>query len=296
MLFDPNMFALDTLGLLAVLEDVAALEPAATGALTYGPDEAPVGAVLVESGQTCWAAAAGMRPLTRILCERFGLARDVLENRYQRCREEGRPLGECLVDEALLSVEQLREALLEHTANALVVLSGARERAPRWREHRNSRYDARFSFNNSELLLAVASQVVPALQVRAWRVLERITVALHSAAFVADRGYLLPIWLQGDWELRDLLTLGAWAADTIELSSHATGEPTELVAATDERRRGVVAWRDPAEPRLVYGAMCFESTALGRLLSRYREIGSIGGLGNSAGGNHGARHAPHARA
>lgn len=194
----PDRSGAQLLRLLARLDE---LEPGATGALVVTRQHLPIGTLFLEGGRVCWAAAHGRaRRLSDLLCEHHEPRLDhrTLERVLAQCRTWNQPLGEALLDSGLLTEDELRAALLEHTAESLEVIAAADEVELTWVEHRRHRYDARFTFTLSELVLASATRLPVQAQL-ARPVLERVLrgggrgLAFHwgpGAAVLALRGAL----------------------------------------------------------------------------------------------------------
>ena len=256
-----------------LLRGVERLPAGATGALIFGDKSEPSGSVLVENGRICWAAAAGMtRRLTDILMEqsRTPLSRDTIEEAYERCRLDGTPLGASLVARGIVTPRGLRDALLTHTGDAIALLSEAlREEgkvSPAWVPNRTRRYDAQFTFNSTEILVAVGVRSDKERGLRAKGALENaLQDGAAGAAFRADPQRELPICeIRGEQiGVEGLVELGRWAHFALERSSRFS--PAEVVAATSASRSGALAW---SAEGVVYTALCEDRAVLSYLMSR----------------------------
>ena len=133
---------------------------AATGALTFGKLEQHPNVVLMEDGRVCWAAAADMRRRFTDLILRESavpLDRAKLETLFQECRQKGRPLGETLVRRGYLTEQGLSRTLRQHNAESLaqIALDGYSVEEASWHDRHGKKYDARFTYSPTELLVHV---------------------------------------------------------------------------------------------------------------------------------------------
>ena len=138
--------------ILLLVEELSASSP--SGCLAFERDDGTVaGAVFVEDGRVCWAAATGLgRRLSDLLIARSNgaLGRARVETLVAECRARGKPLGERLVELGLVDEATLMRVLLEHTTESLEALSSARA-TERW-VARKGGYRAQFTFGLGELL------------------------------------------------------------------------------------------------------------------------------------------------
>lgn len=241
-----DQLALDDVGELLVVRDEAANVPSVRGA------------VFVERGRVCWAAARGLAPrLTQLLREPSGLDAPAMENLYRRCKLEGAPLGEFLVARGIVRPDDLRAALLQHTTESLDALCDERALASWW--PRPGGYNARFTFKTSELLahwfahrhgtpgaplgaaLATFSDSVPG---------EWGAVFMRVPTLAAP----LPIVVRGEVPEKSLslLRVGKWAASALDVASTFHDEDV-LVTAMEPGGTSLVAWRYDGE--IVAGRM-----------------------------------------
>ena len=231
--------------LLRLCEKLERLPANAVGALTFADaDGQAAGSVLVQSGRVCWAVAAGA---PRTLSDRLlGLPgaprRRTLEEVFQACRADGKPLGEALVDRGLVTRETLRVALREHTAAAIRAIAGL-ERMPRWAP-RATAYDPEFSFDPVELLVTAAEAYVAADALATAReaVRAHADVTTSIAAFACDSDEPgLPIALAGSVAGVDRLrSLGRWCRAAARMSHAEPGQPAIAVAGREDRSAVVV--------------------------------------------------------
>lgn len=145
---------MNTEKVLPLLIEIELLPEGTTGAFVFGPADKPVGTVLVEDGQICWAAAAktGKR-LTCLIEERANgsIEKGLIQMVFDECRLTGAPVGETLVERGILSPETFREVLLEHTVESFKVLMSETEMPPQWVTHRRKGYNPQFTFSTHEV-------------------------------------------------------------------------------------------------------------------------------------------------
>lgn len=266
--------ALDPNAALRLLEDVEQLPEDATGALVFGSPDEPAGMVLVERRMVCWAVAAGMRRrLTDLLCHQCTppLEPSTVEEVYRRCAATGRILGEELVASGLVSADGLRRALRQHTGEAITLLSRLRrvDVSPAWIAHRRCRYDARFTFSPSELLVGIASLRLQTLADTAHADLaSTLDAGGGGAAFSRRAGLALPLpfttYRASMFRVRDLVELGRWAMDTLDLAA-AVDEERRLVTASIPDGATLLAWQDGYS---VMAALCPDRASFARALLR----------------------------
>lgn len=182
------------------------------------------GAVFVEDGRICWAAATGLsRRLSELLVAHTGVARESMEAIFLRCKAERRPLGEFLVAEGIVQPRDLRSALERHTVESLLALTGRGRRAV-FRPRPRGGYSPQFTFGTSELLTRASATEDPAAADVAEAELERwLSREAWGAAFVRrpSRATPDPIALRGHGPqtARDLLGLAKWAASALDVVS-----------------------------------------------------------------------------
>ena len=129
----------------------------ATGEIVVRRAEAPCGSVFVEQGRVCWAAARGLaRRLTELLGERASLPSRQMESFFVSCRAQNVPLGEHLVGRGVLAAKDLREALLQHTAESMTSLCEGHARAV-WSPRSGKGYSPSFTFTTAELVARVGA-------------------------------------------------------------------------------------------------------------------------------------------
>jgi len=235
-----------------------------SGAWRFGEPDRRSGAVLVDHGRICWAIAPGTRRLTDVLAERHRIDRGALEAIYRRCQARGAPLGQSLVEDGVVSAEELRGTLLEQTAEAVVVLAPT-EVAPSWVPHRGGGYAPQFTFSLAEIAARAAALglgVDPSE--RAAALADRLRGGGWGAAFVG-RSPPLPVAVVGEeTDLGAVLAVGRWAERMISAWAR-TGKSAGLATA----RTGsgtAVAWLDVDG---INAAVCDDATTISRLLARH---------------------------
>jgi len=256
--------------LLAEVEDVPRTD---VGALVLERGAEREGVVLVEAGRVCWAAASRMpRRLTDLLLERSaGLDPSTLQGVFRRCRAEGRPLGESLVEDGLLSADGFRAALLDHTVDGLARLAAERAARPRWISRNESSYDPRFTFSTVELATVAASRQLPDVASRSAEALARLLPGGTSGAALYRGGSgarPVPVAHRDADEIGvgGLDGLSSWAVSSLDIASVFADSACEVVAHLSSGERWV-GWRDGD---LVYVAVCPRAPQLAALLGRLR--------------------------
>lgn len=238
----PSIAASSAVDLCAYVDDLA---PDATGELVFrrGTTE---GAVFVENGRVCWAAARGLaRRLTGLLGSSAKLDAAAMEVLYAHCKRQGTPLGEHLLGQGLVSAPELRDALLRHTAESLLALCGTGAVAD-WTPRRKGGYSSRFTFTTTELLTwtlagehpteseAASVELVDAFVERDW-----------GAAYLRSpkRASPDPIAIVGPCPPRveALFRLGRWASSSLDIAGLAHGERAFVATVVDGG--ALVAWR-----------------------------------------------------
>jgi hypothetical protein len=252
-----------------LLQHVEALPNGATGALAFGDD----GVILVEKKRVCWALTNDMKSrLTDLLCSQQDppLSREVLDEVFRRCKDEGRPMGEALVSGGLLSEPQLRAALLRHTCEAIIRLAQGNTITPtRFAHHAKEGYDPRFVFTTAELLasLAGARRFQFADEARQ-RLASLLMPDVRSFAFLRDARGRAPVVIavaKGcDLAVASALQLAGWAVGALDVASFV--DPSaRVVSATWCERLSLVSWR---RGEIGYVAVCATRAASAVLLSQ----------------------------
>lgn len=248
--------------LLAELEDL----PPESGAYLFEGE----GMILMEEGRICWAVGKdAQRTLTMLLQERcHDLDEEELQELFQECKDKGRPLGETLVARGLVSSEDFRAFLLEHTSEAIYRLALAAENGRgRWVAHRKKRYDATFTFDPLEILFDVGLRYLPeeveeGQATLRWYLAEEAT----GLAFLWSDGpnSLLPIAAlgRGHLDMREVMRIAEWAPLML---SGAGAVDLGMISWAD--RSGLVAWR---RGRLLFVAGCPTASCLAWIAGRHR--------------------------
>ena len=248
----------------------------ATGLLACGDPSLPAGGIFVDDSRICWIAARGLkRRLTDILSHEIHLSDGELRGLYDRCRLEGRPIGQALVGMGMISESHLRRVLRQHSAESLVQLA---HEGSGWhwlpRAHRG--YDPQFTFSPDELLLEIAGLWHGTAQADARAELEKFRgPGQHGGAFLRDpsESVYLPLAVYSDEKsltLNDLMALGAWATQLSAATMQLGESPTVVLGNTVDGKGAAVWWRDG----IVFAVRCRDREALARLMTRHLALGA----------------------
>jgi hypothetical protein len=117
--------------------------------------------VYLQAGRIAWGTTSTERfVFQRTLTERFGVSKEMLAATVAEGAKTGKPLGESLVGEGRLSLEQVRVALWAQVSATLTSLANALE--ARWvflpRGERFNDYDARLTFTLEEVTSALKGE------------------------------------------------------------------------------------------------------------------------------------------
>jgi hypothetical protein len=230
----------------SLLADVEALACGETGEIRVSRGPTWFGSIYVEAGTVCWASIAGAGTrLTRRLVDAAAISREEMERHYQRAIQEGAPLGEYLVGRKIVAQGDLRNALREHTNDALDAFA---DRGAIFHFARRSRsYHPKFRFSANELLLAAARRTVPA--VSGWS--ERTLVAVCGAhaegvAFSATggrRGLVAACGFVGA-SASEISALGEFAHGYLKLTERLREGPDRATVLMDGAQQGTFIWRE----------------------------------------------------
>lgn len=261
--------------LLALLE---ASYAGRTGVLVFGPAARPSGLVIIEEGRVCWAAAPRTRRrLAALLREKI---RDPeraarLDELCDERRKSGTPLCDALMDEELLSPDDLRGALLQHSLDSLREMQSALAAPPEFHPRRGGRFDARFTFSASELLARTGAMAEGALDEGELALLdlaagpEGIAFAFRLPQATAPRGAGAPCLvaaLRGEALSIDHLTrIGVWILGQTRGSSAGAPLPS-IVAHWDDAGRAIVAYHRGAT---ISVAVCASQDAAARAIGAF---------------------------
>lgn len=262
----------DPAAVLSLIHTIELLPPSATGALIVGPPARPLGLILLENGLVCWARAASMRGrLSELILARLdpGAGSSELGKVVRRCQAEGRSISEMLVSGGLISSEGLRDALRQHTAEAMLALAGHRGEAPAW-VARAKPFGARFSFSSVELLVLAGAAWAPGAAEEARGEMEKM---LRHGGFgvafakVSGSSGLVPVGeVQGSkLTLSEAIELGAWGARAVREDGVVRGGVPRLVAAMGPNGDALVAWLTGA---VVYVVICPSPSSLAHVLGK----------------------------
>ncbi|MCK6586281.1 MAG: hypothetical protein HUU21_39365 [Polyangiaceae bacterium] len=262
---DPN-------AVISLINTIELLPDSATGALIFGPLDNPIGLILIENGRVCWARADVMiGRLGELLRARLdpGANSNELASLVQRCRAEGRSIGDALVSGGLVSSDGFRDALLQHTAEAVLALAGREGEPPAW-VARAKPFGARFSFSSVELLVSAGAAWAPGQADEARSEMERmLRLGGFGVAFaqVSGSSGLVPIGeAQGSkLTLSEAIELGAWGARAVRQDRVVRGGVPRLVAAMGPNGDALVAWLTGA---VIYVVICPSPSSLAHVLGK----------------------------
>ncbi len=252
------------------LMSVDELGEGATGAFVFGDPASSVGAILVEKGRICWAVASGFsRRLTDLLRHQSepAIPLEKIEAIVSRCRGEGGPLGEALVQAQLVTEQGLRSALKQQTSEAVAVIAGSGHLG-RFLPHRKATYDPKYCFSTTEILGAVGSlQSDDTNSLTARSDLRRVVRGVASGAvFVRSRGHALLLGVEEHegalLSAERVVKMSSWALGQLDVAG-AVAEGLKLVSSSAEDGNAIVAWQDGS---LVFVALCKTQQALARVL------------------------------
>jgi hypothetical protein len=114
------------------------------------------GMIMAEGGRVCWASSPrSPHRLSDILMSISGISKAQIEKVFQFCRKTGQPLGEHMVSLGILTREQLREALLQHSTAALLrlghLIQGGVAVPEHFQVNKERSYSPMFRFSGLEL-------------------------------------------------------------------------------------------------------------------------------------------------
>jgi hypothetical protein len=247
------------------VEDVA---PSDSGLLSFEVNP-ELGGILVEKGRICWAAAQGMQQRLRDLLQTFAADRGIdFERIYERCRAEGRLLGQTLVEEGWVTPRELESALRRHSAESLIALCSDDDELTAWRSRGGNGYSPRFTFRPIDVLLDVASLYAPDLQDLARTELAAFDAPdRHGAAFCIEPGYAIavPVAAFGVLTVHELATLGRWARTLPQATLELGATPSFTLAATAAGNTIAVWWRG----ELLFAVACDDRRSIAEVVARH---------------------------
>jgi hypothetical protein len=239
------MTAVDWAALGDALVRVERLTESDSGLLSFGVPH--TGAIFVERGRICWVAMRGLgQRLRDLVLSHCNIDAAEFDRVSERCRAQGKLIGQTLVEEGRLLPDQLERALRQHSAECLLEL--CRNPLPtHWSSHAGRGYAPRFTFRPEDLLLDAVGALFPEQQLAAQAELARLAARGHrAAAFVFDPTHecLLPVAAVGAPGVEALRSLGHWATSMPRVSRELAAEPTFSLASTEEGEAALVWWRD----------------------------------------------------
>jgi hypothetical protein len=259
----------------------------AAGELLFdGTDDAPGGAVFVENGRVCWAAARGLaQRLSDLLAASAKLDPRAMDALYVACKRTRAPLGEYLVSAGVVSAPDLRAALLKHTAESLHALCAEGVSAA-WIERRRGGYSSRFTFKTTELLSRTFAEENGGLAAGACAELGDVfgdrgsRAGEWGAAFVRSpaRASPDPIAVYGAFpeKIEALLRLGRWASSSLDVTAPLHHDHTFVATVLDDG--ALVAWRSGAAILAGWTGVYGPARLLNRRARARRKDSDHGGL------------------
>jgi hypothetical protein len=219
------------------------------GEVVFADASAVRGSIFIERGRVCWAAARGLAArLTHLLTEAARISPERMEELFLHCKREGKVLGEFLVARGIVSSEQLRCALLEHTVESMGALCSGEATAV-WRPRRGG-YAARFTFDTADLV-ARANAHVHGHEAISWpEVLAPVSPLRRgewAAVFIRVRSAAAPlaVTLAGEWPEKStvVMRVGKWAASALDVAGVLEGDDAFVTATEGREGAALVAWR-----------------------------------------------------
>lgn len=230
------------------------LGPSAIGELFVAAADGARGAVFIERGRICWAAAHGLAPrLTQLLVARAAIPPPEMESIFRACKAERTPLGEHLIRIGILRPEDLRGALLQHTVESLGRLCASPACAT-WCPRPGNGYSPQFTFTTAELFAFAGGERHRGLLEEIGPILQHSFDSGWGAAFVRSEecAYPEPIAMFGNRisQTKPLLRMGQWAASVLDVVA-AFNDASALLAVKRESSSSLVAFRHG--PAIVVG-------------------------------------------
>lgn len=261
----------------AVLDVVDDLPHNATGEFAVEVSGRPVVRVYVEDSRVCWIAARGLsRRLSDLLLARIRppITREQIEGMFQRGVRDRRPLGELLVETGLLTADDLRSALLDHTVESLVAVSGECGVA-RWIPRKQRRFDASFTFVTGDLAVATGARLAHGLHPTSAE-LSAVEGVEHALTFARGEAWAHPIPIArvgASPTSRAVLALGRWASNALDVARGSSGRAFLVYGSTAASARGgvVVASEGP----LIHVVSASDPRAFARVVSAATRAASL---------------------
>jgi hypothetical protein len=262
---EPDDVAWDAL--LDALVRIEGLSAADSGLLSFGAT-AGNGGIFVDGGRICWAAAPGLQGRLRDLLQHRADLRDVdLDGVYERCRAEGRQLGQTLVAEGLIAAPDLEAVLRRHSAESLVALCRSVEPTV-WSSRSGPGYAPQFTFRPVDVLFDVVALIRPDAHAAGLAGLAGFAApGRRGAAFLRSPGdaAALPLARVGDASVQALRTLGRWALSLPVATDELGASARFTLAATASGETIAVWWRGA----LLYAVVCEDRRALADVTAQH---------------------------
>jgi hypothetical protein len=230
-----------------------------SGLLAFGAPRA--GGIFVDQGRICWVAMRGLgQRLRELLLVHCSIDAVQLDRVSERCRAQGKLVGQTLVEDGWLRPEELQKALRQHSAECLLEL--CRDPLPtHWSPHAGRGYVPQFTFLAEDLLLDAVGSFFLQPQLAAQAELARLAARGHrAAAFAYDpaRECLLPVAAVGSPGVEALRSLGQWATAMPLVSRELAAQPSFSLASTEAGEAALVWWRDG----LLFAVSCDDRVSL----------------------------------
>lgn len=230
--------------LLEALARVERVGADASGLLCFGGT--PQGGIFIERGRVCWVAAHGLQRRLRDLLRNYSsLSSAELDAIYERCRANGKLLGQTLVAEGFLQPHELQTALRRHSAECLVDLC-RNPTSTSWASHVGRGYAPRFTFRAVDLLFDSVALFYPELQADAQGELQAFAgPGQRASAFVLDPQLdcPLPVAATADSGVEAMVGLGR-ALEAIPGASRELGNvPSFALSRTLAGDSLLLRWR-----------------------------------------------------
>ncbi|MFO0738453.1 MAG: hypothetical protein U0270_21340 [Labilithrix sp.] len=225
------------------------LGPRAVGELFIAGQDGARGAVFIERGRVCWAAAHGLAPrLSQLLVSRALIPPPEMESIFRACKAERTPLGEHLIRVGVLRAEDLRSALLQHTVESVSRLCASPAYAT-WSPRPGKGYSPTFTFTTAELLAYAGGERHRTVLTEVGPVLEASFDSGWGAAFVrtGECAFPEPIAVFGSRisHSKRLLRIGQWAASALDVVS-TFNDPSAVLAVKRGASSMVTFWHGNA--------------------------------------------------
>jgi hypothetical protein len=250
------------------LAQVEALDESESGLLSFTGHPA-MGGIFVERGRICWAAATGLQRRLRDLLQEWPKMKGVdLDRVRERCRVEGRPLGEVLLEEGWVEPGEFETILRRHSAECLIEL-GRNESPTTWSPRAGQGYERRFTFRPLDVLFDVVDLVQPDARRIARAELASLELpGCTGAGFLVQggRGPALPVAELGQgMTVSSLQLLGGWAMTPLRAAKELAATPAFTLISTAAGETFSVWWRG----EMLYAIFCETRASLAAVTAHH---------------------------